>query len=182
MNNKINKDEIWILIGIPILILIGFPMHYIYEWSGNLSIIGVFAPVNESIWEHLKLCFYPMITWWILGYFILRNNTLIHKEKWVTSGTIATIFCPIIIIAFYYTYTGAIGVHNLLLDIFSMILGIIISQCLSLHIYKNMKTNHFLFYVSILLIVFLIFYFTLFTFTPPHLPLFKDSITNKYGI
>lgn len=181
-SNNFNKEGKWILLGIPILILIGFPMHYLYEWSKNLIFVGIFAPINESIWEHLKLCFYPMIAWWIIGYFLIKNKTTISKEKWFTSGAVAIILCPIIIIVSYYTYTGALGIHNLLLDISTMIIGIVISQCLSLHIYKNIKPITFTFYMSILLILFLVFYFTLFTFSPPHLPLFKDSLTGKYGI
>ncbi len=63
----------WILLGIPVLILLGFPMHYIYQWSCNSPIVGAIAPVNESIWEHLKLTFWPMLLWWLAGKFALQK-------------------------------------------------------------------------------------------------------------
>ena len=63
----------WILIGIPVIILLAFPLHFIYEWSGNQMVVGIFAPVNESVWEHLKLTYWPMLIWWVAGYLLLNK-------------------------------------------------------------------------------------------------------------
>ena len=39
--------------------LIGVISHFIYEWTGENTLAGLIFPVNESIWEHLKLIFFP---------------------------------------------------------------------------------------------------------------------------
>ena len=40
---------------------LGTLMHYVYEWSGKNLFVGLFAPVNESVWEHLKLLVIPLL-------------------------------------------------------------------------------------------------------------------------
>lgn len=157
-------------------------MHFIYEWSGELSVVGVFAPINESVWEHLKLTFWPMLIWWFVGYFILSKNIKISITQWFVSCAVAELVCPLVIVSFYYTYTGALGIESLVLDIFSLILGVAIAQGLALHLYKKLKFGPICLYIAIIVLILLATAFTVFTFDPPHIPLFKDSPTGKYGI
>ena len=177
-----NAAQHWILLGIPVLFIIGFFMHYIYEWSGNSTIVGIFAPVNESVWEHLKLTFWPMLIWWIAGYIILSKNNNISASQWFTSCTVAELVCPLVVLCFYYTYTGAFGIESLILDIFSLFLGVAVAQGLALHVYKYARFSLYCLYISAAIIILLAVTFTVFTFAPPHFPLFMDSVTGKYGI
>lgn len=179
---KITKPQGWIFLGIPILSVLGALMHFIYDWSSKLVVVGIFAPVNESIWEHLKLTLYPMILWWLIGYFILRRKYNICKEQWFSAAAIAVVTCPLVILTFYYTYTGAFGIESLILDIFSLFLGLFISHFLAFHCYKFAKFNTVTYFIAIIIFILLSTAFTLFTFTPPHIPLFIDNVTGKYGI
>jgi len=84
------------------------------------------------------------------------------------------------VIVFYYTYTQAFGIESLALDVFNLLLSIIVGQSIGLHIYrygKGIKVQTSIFILALLIIVFAIF-----TFNPPHLPLFKDSLSGQYGI
>lgn len=177
-----NSPERWIILGIPILSIIGCIMHFVYQWSGKLLIIGVFAPVNESVWEHLKMTFWPILIWWFVGYLIYNKKSNMPISKWSISCVISELACILVIISFYYTYTGALGIESLVLDIFSLFLGIALAQVLAFHIYKYAKPSCFSLYISIVLLIFLIIIFTVFTFAPPHIPIFKDSLTQNYGI
>jgi hypothetical protein len=177
-----NAAQHWILVGIPVLFIVGFFMHNIYEWSGNSTIVGIFVPVNESVWEHLKLTLWPMLIWWITGYIILGKNNKISASQWFTSCTIAELVCPLVVLCVYYTYTGAFGIESLILDIFSMFLGIAVAQGLALHLYKYARFGLYCLYISVAILILLAVTFTVFTFAPPHIPLFKDSVTGKYGI
>lgn len=177
-----NAAQHWILLGIPVLFIVGFFMHYIYEWSGNSTIVGIFAPVNESVWEHLKLTFWPMLIWWITGYIILGKNNKISASQWFNSCAVAELVCPLAVLCFYYTYTGAFGIESLILDIFSLFLGVAVAQCLALHVYKYARFSQYCLYISVAILILLAVTFTAFTFAPPHIPLFKDSVTGKYGI
>jgi hypothetical protein len=39
----------------------GVFLHFTFELSGKNYFVALFSPVNESIWEHLKLLFFPFL-------------------------------------------------------------------------------------------------------------------------
>ena len=54
------------LIGFFVVVVLGIAFHFAYDFSNNSTIIGIFTPINESVWEHLKLLFYPYLLYTIL--------------------------------------------------------------------------------------------------------------------
>ncbi|AOR22786.1 DUF6512 family protein [Clostridium taeniosporum] len=171
--------KLYFLLSIPFIVLLATFFHYTYKLSNNSLLVGIFTPVNESIWEHLKLAVYPTIIWYIISY-IIFNNIILDWKKWFSACTISMIISSFIIVIFYYTYTGALGIHSLILDIFSLILGVIIGQYIAFKAYANYDLSNTLLYFSLFILT--VFLFTLFTFIPPKIPLFIDSTTGKYGI
>jgi len=41
-------------------ILAGCVLHFVYEWWPN-AVTALFSPVNESLWEHVKLVYWPFL-------------------------------------------------------------------------------------------------------------------------
>ena len=41
-------------------LLAGFVLHFLYQWQPN-AVTALFSPVNESLWEHIKLVFWPFL-------------------------------------------------------------------------------------------------------------------------
>ena len=41
-------------------VLAGCVLHFLYEWQPN-AVTALFSPINESIWEHIKLVFWPYL-------------------------------------------------------------------------------------------------------------------------
>ena len=41
-------------------LLAGFVLHFLYQWWPN-AVTALFSPVNESLWEHIKLIFWPFL-------------------------------------------------------------------------------------------------------------------------
>lgn len=39
---------------------LGVGLHFLYEWL-PCAITAIISPVNESVWEHVKLIFYPLL-------------------------------------------------------------------------------------------------------------------------
>lgn len=177
--SRIKKNVIF---SIPILFIIAIPIHFLYKISGQMKVIGAIMPVNESIAEHFKLATIPVIIWWIISYYILKKKVNIDFKKWIFCASIASLSIPVIISTFYYTYTGALGISLFILDIISLFIALILGQSLALHLYKNIKTTNMKFIIGILIIIAIIICTILFTFYPPHIPLFKDSVTRLYGI
>ena len=38
---------------------LGVLLHFLYAWLPN-PLTALFSPVRESLWEHLKILFYPI--------------------------------------------------------------------------------------------------------------------------
>jgi len=178
--NILSSPKKWILIGIPILFLIGSCMHFLYGFTGDNVIIGSIAPVNESVWEHLKMVVLPVILWWTIYYLAVGERNNIDKNKWFTGALVALLTALITIPLLFYFYTGAFGVESLVIDILLLFLALLFGQLAGLHFYKFSKGINSI--ISISILVLLIFIFILFTFYPPQLPLFLQAIIGNYGI
>ncbi len=178
MNQKIRvgKDAVvcWILVGIPVISVAGSVMHFVYDWSGGLRIVGLIAPVNESVWEHLKLIFWPSLLWWIFGYPGIKKKDTISGSQWFCSGAAGLFAGMLFIVSFFYTYTGALGIHSLFLDILSFVLGVAAEQLIALHFYRYAKTNKTALIFAGFFFLFFGAVFILFTLSPPDLPIFVD--------
>jgi hypothetical protein len=173
---------VWILLGIPLLFIAAYPIHFLYGWVGKSVVMGVFAPVNESAWEHLKLAFWPMLIWWIVGYLLFLRKKEGGLGRAAVTFAAAGLLCVLIIEAFYYIHTGAFGFKSLAFDITSLFVGLLTGILLARHIYKHTKPGKFAAFLAIVLILVMTASFVYFTFDPPHLPIFRDPPTGLYGI
>lgn len=182
MVDKLSSIKKYMLYGIIAIVIASTLNHFLYEFSGEMTIVGIFTAINESVWEHLKLAFYPTLLWWILGYFIYCRKMYIDIKKWVISMILSLTICPIIIVTFFYTYTGALGIESIVLDIFSLILGVFVGQIVAFKYYKNNQYSEIVVYFLLLVLILEIVLFTYFTFNPPNIPIFIDSTTGLRGI
>ena len=64
------------IIGAVIALTLPFPLHFLYKMFPNF-ITSIFLPVNESIWEHMKILFGSII----LSGVIQKIITIIKKEE-----------------------------------------------------------------------------------------------------
>ena len=105
--------KIYFTIGAIITSLLGTLGHFAYEWSGNNPIVGFFTSLDESVWEHIKLLFFPML---LVGSFLI--NSLKEKYPAVLPGILAGNLAGCILIpVIYYTYSGILGRNISWIDI-----------------------------------------------------------------
>ncbi|MDO5146760.1 MAG: DUF6512 family protein [Eubacteriales bacterium] len=99
--------------GLAGLWILGFVLHFVYDWSGQNKLLGLFVPVNESTWEHMKLLFFPMLFF----------SAIMHQRfsgefpcivPALFCGTLAGTF---LIPTLFYTYSGILGKNLFPLDI-----------------------------------------------------------------
>ena len=159
----------YLLIGIPILFIIGSLFHFIYEWSGNNILVSFISPINESIWEHLKIAFFPMTIYWLI---YLLINPAIEKDKWLFSLLISALSAMFTITSLYYTYTGALGIESLLIDASLLLVGITIGHLMGIHLFKYGPTIPS--FISLTIILSILILFLIFTLAPPSLPIFQN--------
>lgn len=164
------KDKKSILYSIPILFFIGSLSHFLYDFSGNLLVFALFSPINESIWEHMKLTFYPILFWWSIYYY--HQSSKPPKDLWFFSCMISSLSSCLVIPLLYYSYSNAFGLHLLWVDILILFIAILSGQLFALHIFQHSKGLNITISLSVLLFICILFW--IFTFFPPSLPLFSD--------
>ncbi len=64
---KIKIIGVFVIMGLSVL------SHFMYEWFNNF-IFSILFPVNESIWEHMKLLVTPVLIYSFIEYFIYRKK------------------------------------------------------------------------------------------------------------
>jgi len=178
-NLKRSKPELWILIGPIVSFFVGVVTHFLYDWTGS-SVVGAFCPVNESVWEHLKLAVFFPFLWWLLFFVAAHKKFDIDKNKWFYASFVSLITPIFVIPAIFYFYRGAFGVGILAIDIFSLFVGLLCGHLLGLRVYNHSKGMNFI--IPLLLSVAILTFFVIFTFFTPQIPIFKCSIKGTYGI
>ena len=76
MNEKISKRHIlmWEIIGVCFIVVAGGPLHSLFEQSGYWPPVALIAAVNESVWEHLKMFFWPGLLFAGIQYLFVRER------------------------------------------------------------------------------------------------------------
>jgi len=178
--DKLTDEKKYIYLGIPVLFLVGSLFHFLYDLTGQLTIIGAISPVNESVWEHCKMVVLPTILWWTIYYIAMAKKKGIDKNKWFTAALSSLVVSIITIPFIFYFYTNAFGIESLVVDIMILLIAVTLGQLAGFHIFvfgKGINAK-----ISIALIIAILIIFIVFTFSTPHLPIFLDKSTGSYGI
>jgi hypothetical protein len=160
------------------IIILGSVLHFTFEWSDGNPAVGTLSAVNESVWEHLKLVFWPALLFMLIEYLPLKKTT----NNFALAKTAGVYLAIVIIPVIFYSYTAITGESIFLIDISTFVVAVIVGQTLSYRILTHTKLSKGFNRMSIVLLVLQGIVFVLFTFYPPQLPIFRDSNTGKYGI
>ncbi len=87
------------LIGMVFIIILGSILHFTFEWSGSQPIVGAFSAVNESVWEHLKLAFWPALLFMLIEYGLLKKTA----NNFALAKTVAVYLMVLIIPIVFYS-------------------------------------------------------------------------------
>lgn len=156
--------------GIFFTIIFGSLLHFTYEFFDYNYFAGFFSAVNESIWEHLKLIFFPMLIWSIFEYIIYGKN----MNNFIPAKVISIVFGMLLIMNIFYTYTGIAGTNYLWADILTFVVSVILSYALSfLLLHTLLFSSKFANILSLIIILGLYASFILFTYNPPPLGVFQ---------
>ena len=175
INRLIRKRE---LIGIAVISSLGALLHFAFEWSGELQPIGVFAAVNESVFEHLKLTYWPALFYAAVEYSPLKKSA----NNFIIAKTAGLYVMPAAIMALFYSYTAITGSENLIADIAIFVGAVALGQLASYKILIRERLSPSLHRAALAGLISLGIIYAVFTFYPPHLPIFLDPVTGSYGI
>ncbi|MEM0445760.1 MAG: DUF6512 family protein [Nitrososphaerota archaeon] len=165
------------LIGIAFITVLGSALHFTYELSGYNPLVGVFSAVNESVWEHLKLSFWPAMLYAAVEHrFLGRTVGNFHAAK-----GLGILVMPFTIVGLFYLYTAFLE-ENLLIDILIFVVAVAVGQLTSyrLMLWRPIPKAYQISLITALAILSALF--TVFTFLPPRLPIFMDPVSGGYGV
>lgn len=166
------------LIAILNIFIISFPAHFLYKFFPN-TITSILFPVNESIFEHLKIIFTSILLYGIIDYLILKLNNIKYHNYLFSLFFTSFISIPIFLIL-YLPIHFILGEY-LIITLLLLFITYLISQIISYYILTN-KQNTYLNIISIPLIIIIYSIFAYLTYKPPINYFFYDTTTNSYGI
>jgi hypothetical protein len=172
---KKSYQNIWL--WIIATVVLGTIWHFVYQITGSNLAVGLLAPVNESVWEHLKIVFTPLLIVGIIQYFIVKKD----RNSYWTGLLMGMITAMLIVIFGFYLYSSLLG-ENLLIDIGLYIASIIVAIYVAAYVRSNLKTTKVIDGVSIIVITIVGLSLVYLTIAPPKFSPFIESGSQTYGI
>ena len=167
----------WQMVGFVFTAVVGTFLHFLFDWTGGNVVVALFSAVNESIWEHLKLLFYPMLAFAVIEYFFWGKEI---GSFWCIKLIGILLGLALIPVA-YYTYTGILGINADWFNITIFFLAAGAVYWVETKLFERQSTCRIGSKMAFALICLIVAVFTVFTFIPPYIPLFEDPITGTYG-
>lgn len=168
----------WELLGVAIISVLGSVLHFVFELSGEWEPIGIIAAVNESVFEHLKLAYWPVLVYAAITHVLLKKTT----NNFIVAKTASVYVMPAAIMFFFYSYTAITGTENLVIDIIIFVVAVALGQIISYKILTKSKLSHGFGWLAWAFLIALGVIYGVFTYYPPHTPLFLDPVSGTYGV
>lgn len=167
----------WQVAGTIFTIALGVLLHFLFDMTNQNVIAALFSAVNESIWEHMKLLFYPMF---LFALFESKFFEQEYEQFWCVK--LKGILLGLLLIpVFYYTYTGALGVSADWVNIAIYVVTAMIVFLVETRMFQKDAQCILRAEVASIVLCIIALVFTVFTFATPKIPLFKDPVTGSYG-
>ena len=155
-----------------------FLTHFLYDWFPN-SVFSIIFPVNESIWEHMKLIFTTILLFGIIEYFILKIFKVNYNNFFISIFLKSIIAIPIylgVYLPLYYNFG-----ENMIITFILLFLVILLVNYIG---FKILKSNDIKYgnLISVIGIIVVYVIMGILTYKTPHNELFFDTQKEKYGI
>lgn len=146
----------------------GVLFHFVYEWTGENVVVGLFTPVNESTWEHLKLLFFPMAIVTVIEIVFMKKPIY----PLLSARMLGIISGMAFIVVVFYTFWGITGklvdFVNITIYVFAVWFAYVMERCFSNN--KKIPSTS----VAWGVLVGIMLMFIIFTLNPPSWGIFMD--------
>ena len=164
-------------VGIIIICVVGTLLHFTYELSHHNKYVAIFSAVNESTWEHIKICMTPTILWSIYEIVVYG-----FSGKFLVAKCLSLLTIIVLIPVLFYSYVVFTKRSILFIDVICFYVTVTCSQLVFRYFINLGSVSNIGIYFSIIMLVIeMVSYFYL-TFNPFINFIFKDPITHKYGL
>lgn len=153
--------------GIVFVLAAGTLSHFLYEWTGNNFVAGLFTPVNESVWEHMKLVFFPMLLYSFFMIPRLKDEFPCLPSAYWFGMLLGTLLVPVL----FYAYNFVIGQNVFFLDLATFAASVILGYTAVYKLTLNCRAKAFSWLLYVLVAMGIVC-FMVFSYNPPPLAIF----------
>lgn len=179
MSGNTRSILVFELTGTVFMVASGSALHFLFDGLGGWLPIALIAAVNESIWEHLKLAFWPGLLWAAIA---PRPVGLSRLGLFAAKGA-SLLVTAVLIVMIFTAYTAILGRNLLALDIGTFVLAILIGQVLSFALLAGRALKRAAVRRACLSLLGLqTLAYSLFTYLPPDHWLFVEASSGVRGI
>lgn len=178
MSKKNFNIKKFVLINSIIIFLLGFITHNLYNWAP--SFLTTIFPVNESLYEHLKMIFITPVIYGLVLYFLAYIKK-INYSNYFFSLYLAVMANIVIFFAIYLPIYYRFG-ESMIVTFIVYFISILLSQYLHAFIITKTKDSYLLNIIGIIMLVTNYVILLFFTYNPLEIPFFFDPNNEVYGI
>ena len=165
------------IINVVFLFLLSFLWHFVYDWFPN-NIFALFFPVNESIWEHMKIIYFCLFMGSILEFVLCKKNNIKINNFYIEAMVKSILGVTFYLIIFIplYLWLG----ESMFISISLMLITYIFMEYIGYKILTGEEMNINI--LPVIIIALGCIMFVILTFYPLHNFLFFDEVKFGYGI
>ena len=174
MNRSI---RLWQFFGFAVTSLGGTLLHFLYDWLGEAVWVAPFSGVNESTWEHMKLLFWPMFLYAIVQSFFFKDR----GDFWCVKLR-GTLLGLALIPLLFYTYNGVVGRSPDWINIAIFFISAAAAYLYETRLFERGTETCKRPQLAVGVLCLIGVLFLVFTFATPEIGVFRDPLTEEYGI
>ncbi len=168
---------LWQWVGFGAVSLLGTLLHFLYGWTGS-SFAALFAAVNESTWEHMKLLFFPALVFAAVRWGFGGGET---GGFWCVKLCGILLGITLIPVQFY-TLRGVFGATPGWVNIAIFFVAVGGMFLLEQQLFRAGTFSAVPCAWAPIVLCGIAVLFWVFTCNPPKIPLFRDPISGGYGM
>ena len=109
-----------------VTLVIGSLLHNVYVWFPN-GFTALIAPVNESLWEHTKIIFYPLL---LAGFLCNRKKNPVAGAAWALAAVVASAGMLVMAYTYHRIFEQDSFVFDIVLFVAAILAGFVLAQVL----------------------------------------------------
>ena len=105
---------------------LGTLLHFLFVWFPN-PVLALISPVRESIWEHVKLIYFPLLA---ASLYMGRGGNGMGRAPWLMSLVAACVILPSLGYVYHIVFRGEAVLVDLILYFLALAMGFLLPKSL----------------------------------------------------
>lgn len=173
------KLRLWEFAGFLAVCALGTLLPLLYKRTGENTFVAAFTGVNGSVWERMKMLYLPYFVFTMIEFTVFAEAFRNFFAAKAAAGIAGVLLIPLL----HYSLNGMFGGMPYWIDTAIFFVSAAATYLLSCRLLTTLALRGAaLQFISFLLLWGVTLLFIFFTYRTPRLPLFRDSVTPRYGI